>query len=278
MFSMIRSFMYHRLFTGCLLCLLFCSQTVPGISMPGISMRDISMPDVAFADTTMLDEYQFDSLHGEPVEYLLKWQAREFSPEKLQQLEEDNALVYPVAAAEEGWWARFKQWFFAKLYDLLGNSARSGLLDILFYLFCLGAGIFIILRLLDIDLSSLVQRRAVVAPINVGEGIAENIHAMDFDKELALARQQRDYQRAIRLLYLASLKRLADAGLVRWEAGKTNGQYQRELKAAALKEHFASLGHYFEYAWYGEFPVNELLYEQAAAEYQQFRKQLEMVR
>lgn len=218
-----------------------------------------------------------DSLHGEPLSYTLKWHEREFSPEKLQQLEEDNTLLYPIAAAEEGWWARFKQWFFAKLYDLLGTSARAGLLDIIFYIFCLGAGVFVILRFLNIDLSSLVQRRATAVPMGVGEGISENIHALDFEKELALARQQQDYKRAIRLLYLASLKRLADAGLVRWEAGKTNEQYQRELKAASLKAPFASLGHYFEYAWYGEFPVNELLFEQAAAAYQQFRQQLEVV-
>lgn len=205
-----------------------------------------------------------------------QWQERRFSEEKLQELQEDDRLVYEIEVAEDDSWGRFKRWFFTKLSQFFGGAAKTGLLDMIVYAVCIGAGIFIIIRFLDVDLTALVQRRAVASPISVGEGITENIHALDFDQEIGAAVQQQEYKRAVRLLYLASLKRLANAGLIRFEPGKTNRQYQRELRSPDCSNRFASLGRVFEYAWYGDFPVNEQLYLQAAEEYREFCKLVEV--
>ena len=80
----------------------------------------------------------------------------------------------------------------------------------------------------------------------------------------------------MRLVYLATLKRLTDAGELKWEPGKTNSQYQRELKSPGFAAPFASLGYYFEYAWYGDFPVDEPLFRQVEQTYHQFTRQLEV--
>lgn len=205
-----------------------------------------------------------------------QWQQRSFSSETLRRLQEDADLEYPVVVAEDGWWSRLKYWFFTKVFEAIGGVSGSRALDIMMYLFCIAAGIFIILRFLDIDLTTLVQRRARIVPVGRVEGLSENIHVLDFDQEIARAVQQQEYKRAVRLVYLAALKKLSDAGVVRWEPGKTNRQYQLELKDPASKQQFARLGYFFEWAWYGDFPVDEPLFQQVAQEYRQFCKQLEV--
>ena len=205
-----------------------------------------------------------------------QWQERKFSEEKLQELKEDGRLDYPVVKVEDSWWTKFKRWFFMHLSEFFGGASRSGLLEIIIYAVFIGAGIFIIFRFLDIDLASMVKRSPAATPMHMREGITENIHELNFEQEISQAVQQQNFKKAVRLVYLASLKRLTDAGLLKWEPGKTNSQYQRELKSAGFIKSFGSLGYYFEYAWYGDFPVDEQLYRQVEQTYQQFSQQLEV--
>ena len=88
----------------------------------------------------------------------------------------------------------------------------------------------------------------------------ENIHEMDFDKLIQEAIAGGDYRKGIRLLFLNSLKMLADKNFIHWEQGKTNHDYLSELTAADLKEGFNELNYYFEYAWYGNFAVNHEMF------------------
>ncbi|EMR02498.1 DUF4129 domain-containing protein [Cesiribacter andamanensis] len=200
------------------------------------------------------------------------WQRRQFSEQTLAELEEDGDMDYALAKADEGAWDRFKRWLAYKLAEVLGGASDSGLLGALFYAFCIAAGLFIVIRFLDIDLSSLLHRKAAATPIQAPEGLTENIHALNFEAEIATAVQREEYPRAIRLVYLAALKRLSDGGHIRWEPGKTNRQYQQEVQAADISTHFTRLGYYFEWAWYGNFPVDKGVFEQVQQEWVQFSR------
>jgi hypothetical protein len=90
--------------------------------------------------------------------------------------------------------------------------------------------------------------------------IHENIHEMDFEKLLQEATENRNYRLAVRLFYLWGLKMLTDNHHLHWEPGKTNHDYLRELSASGLKGGFHQLSYYFEYAWYGDFPVTPELF------------------
>jgi hypothetical protein len=204
------------------------------------------------------------------------WTARSFSPETLAALEKDGQLDYALVRSEgDSLLDRFKRWLAHRLSAVLGGASDSGLMDILFYLFCIGAGLFLVIRFLDIDLSSLLHRKAATAaPITLPEGISENIHELDFDAELAAAAQSEAWARAVRLLYLSALKNLADGEHIRWEPGKTNQQYQQEVQQPELRRHFGRLGYYFEWTWYGDFPVDEALYLQVRQEWDAFRRKV----
>lgn len=216
------------------------------------------------------------SLLAQPERQPVRWQARSFSEEKLAELEQDERLKYPKAKVEDSWWTKFKAWFFMKLAELFSGASRNGLLEIIVYFLCAGLGAYLIFRFLDIDPTSFMKRSSANSMAGMRSGLAEDIHAVDFEKEIAAAVQQQEYKKAIRLLYLASLKQLTDSGLLHWEPGKTNSEYQRELRTTRFTAHFSSLGYYFEYAWYGDFPVNEQLYQQVARTYHQFKEQLEV--
>ena len=54
---------------------------------------------------------------------------------------------------------------------------------------------------------------------------------------------------------------LSDKHYVVWEQGKTNHDYVAELKAGELKYGFNELSFYFEYAWYGNFAINQEMFK-----------------
>ena len=102
----------------------------------------------------------------------------------------------------------------------------------------------------------------------------ENIHEMDFDKLIQEAIAEGDYRKGIRLLFLNSLKMLADKNFIHWEQGKTNHDYLSELTAADLKDGFNALNYYFEYAWYGNFTVNHEMFLKVQHAFTDWRRRI----
>jgi len=100
------------------------------------------------------------------------------------------------------------------------------------------------------------------------------IHEINFEEEISKAQQSRDFRKAVRLLYIFTLKRLTDADLIHWNPGKTNADYQRELQGHPVLEDFRRLSIYYEYAWYGEFPVDGQFYDKVNHLHQQISSKL----
>ena len=83
-------------------------------------------------------------------------------------------------------------------------------------------------------------------------GNGENI-----DTKLRDAIHEKNFRIAIRYYYLSLLKQLDASELIRWQLGKTNRDYQRELKDQQILNEFINLSGVYEYSWYGHFEVNE---------------------
>lgn len=71
----------------------------------------------------------------------------------------------------------------------------------------------------------------------------------------AIANKQ--YRLATRYLFIDTLAKLEERGLIQRMARKTNQQYLNELKQPELKELLAAAMLQFEYVWYGEFTPSE---------------------
>lgn len=57
----------------------------------------------------------------------------------------------------------------------------------------------------------------------------DTIYGIDFDAMIARAMSRADYAAAVRLIYLQALRRLSDAGRIKWIRSKAPMQYVREL-------------------------------------------------
>ena len=172
------------------------------------------------------------------------------------------------------WWEQFKRWLAEQLSRLLGSVEIDFPIDWLLYIFCAFMIIFAILKLTGVSISGLFRRDESAADIDMKPVLDQNIHEINFEAEISQAQQAQDYRKAVRLLYIWTLKRLADANHIHWHAGKTNADYQQELQQSPLLPDFRSLSIYYEYAWYGEFPVDAQHFGKVNRLHQQISDQL----
>ena len=82
----------------------------------------------------------------------------------------------------------------------------------------------------------------------------------------------KDYNLAVRYLYLQTLKKLSDDGMIHFAADKTNNKYVEELHGKSYQKEFASLTYNYEYVWYGKFSVALNRYEQLKEQFTSFNK------
>lgn len=88
------------------------------------------------------------------------------------------------------------------------------------------------------------------------------------------AEQQGNYRLAVRYLYLQVLALIAEKGWLQLSADKTNYQYVRELTNKAIRNEFARITLHYEYAWYGNFEVEEQVYRVIKNEYSSFQTKI----
>ena len=100
---------------------------------------------------------------------------------------------------------------------------------------------------------------------------------MDFDQLIADAEKQNAFKTAIRLRYLEALKILSHEELIQWRKDKTNRDYQDELISSPVKEAFEALSQSFEYAWYGDFNINEEAYKKIVERSREIQQQIQLV-
>ncbi len=92
----------------------------------------------------------------------------------------------------------------------------------------------------------------------------------DYAKLVALAVSKGNYRLAVRYLFLQTLQKLALKGLIQFASDKTNYEYVKELTGKSLKNDFAALTLNYEYVWYGEFEVDELIFNTIQHKFKQF--------
>lgn len=83
----------------------------------------------------------------------------------------------------------------------------------------------------------------------------DSIYGVDFAPAIDEALGRDDYQQAVRLLYLQTLKTLSDDGLIDWQPSKTPTQYTREMRTPSFRQ----MTHHFLRVRYGDFPADRTL-------------------
>ena len=102
----------------------------------------------------------------------------------------------------------------------------------------------------------------------------------DFDALINQSVRKGNFRLAIRYQYLKSLHRLADKNFIEMTVDKTNYQYVRELGSRGpavnqqFQNDFASLTLNYEYVWYGEFAVDDMIYNRIAKGFTEFNQKI----
>lgn len=96
----------------------------------------------------------------------------------------------------------------------------------------------------------------------------------DLDRMIRESVQQRNYRLAVRYHYLQTLHALAAKKYVQLAADKTNNDYIREIADFNKQQDFAKLTLNYDYVWYGEFEIDELIYQKLKTAFQSFNSTL----
>jgi len=209
-----------------------------------------------------------------PAELSQPLRPRPADAERLAELRSQRAFTYiekPLpSSSTDTLWTRFWQW----LARQLAKTSYRYFWRWVLYALLVGAAVFVVLRLLEVDLTGLLSRSARRAPLAY-DTAEENIHEVDFSTRLGEAETAGNFRLAVRLGYLQLLKQLSDNGLIQWQPNKTNHAYLNELApATSLRTDFREIVWQFEYIWYGELALDAALYARVREMQQVFTRQL----
>ena len=209
------------------------------------------------------DEETFNEVEYRAATDTSRVVARFFSEEKITELKSNPDLTYkePPTVAES-LWDRFWKWvgqFFSALFD---GASTTNWGRVLVYSAALIGFILILMMILKVNAFKVFYSGADRGAIKTTV-FHENIHEMDFERLIQEALNNKKYRNGIRLIFLYALKMLADKQYIQWQAGKTNHDYSDELGAGELKTNYNQLSRYFEYAWYGNFLIEEDAFKKA---------------
>lgn len=157
------------------------------------------------------------------------------------------------------WFDIVSRWFNRLINSIFrGRFEENVTTPVMIILFLLA--VFAVVYFLYKKRPELFMRTKKVAPISY-DIEEENIHEINFDKEISSALSSGNYRLAIRLLYLQTLRFLSDNKLIEWQIHKTPTEYLYEIRNKAMKQPFRELTHHFLQVRYGNYNASSERYE-----------------
>lgn len=223
-------------------------------------------------DNTEYDYQEEKDLVG--ITDTLKINTRSFSGAEVDQLKSDPDLNYQQPPTiVESLWDRFKQmlaWFFESLFEK-ASTTDVGL--VIMYTLAGILVIIVIMMLLKVNAFKVFYSGAD-QPKPSYQVFHENIHELNFEQLIKEATEKNELRLATRLIFLHALKLLSDRHLIEFNPGKTNHDYVEELKTSDLKTGLNELSFYFDYAWYGNFAINDTQFQRINNTFAEWRTKI----
>lgn len=144
------------------------------------------------------------------------------------------------------------------------------------YFFWILAGVFVFFILYKLFFTQgIFQRPAVTTNVTVLGDEREHLsQTADYEKLINEAVDNRKYRTAVRYHYLHALQKLSLKEAIQFAADKTNVQYVNELAGKIYQKSFTELTLTYEYVWYGEFEIDEMIFNLIQNKFKQFNKQV----
>ena len=135
---------------------------------------------------------------------------------------------------------------------------------------------FALFRILSADRTGLFKRRKE-QPEDEGndqEVLTEDMLHTNWEEYIDKATREGNTRMAVRYSYMMLLQLLQKRQLIQYRTDKTNYDYYYELANTNLKTPFRQLTRQYEYAWYGNYPIQEEAYQEYLNTFNNLKSQL----
>lgn len=186
-----------------------------------------------------------------------------------------------IKKSDPSWWTSFKNWIarvFMKIFEWIfgvekATGAFNSFLQILPYLL-LGVLIFILIKFfLRVNARSLrnTQKNKVLVNLSEEEHIIKN---ENIESLIEKAISENNYRLAIRYYYLLILQIMTDKEIITWQLQKTNEDYLTEIIESQHQNSFRKITRFYDYIWYGNFPLDGAQYHKIASSFDALKKSI----
>jgi hypothetical protein len=142
------------------------------------------------------------------------------------------------------------------------------------FMYVVVGGVLVLLLYMILTRTILRPARKV-APASELPGMpVEDLRELPFGALIAEAEAAGAYRRAIRLLFLQTLKHLHATDWIDWRDNKTNQDYAHELYETPLRQDFEALALSYDYVWYGHFELWPERYQALRHRFDAFQSRL----
>ena len=201
---------------------------------------------------------------------------RNFDQSQIESYKANPAFSYVHASQRTNWWAGVQEWLVGVLSSLFDVEDKAQA-NAIFYIIVKVILWIIALSAIGIIVHSLYKKGVFGVIGRKEESFSLEYHDLDakvletdWQVLIVKAIDQKQFNVAIRLLYLQLLQTLNNAHLIEWDKSKTIRDYQGELNDP-YREGFTSLARYYQYSWFGNVSIDELHFYMIQDEFKAFK-------
>ena len=159
-------------------------------------------------------------------------------------------------ANDPAYWTKERKVYRKGFWDYVFNFFSSDLVGVIFYILIGALIVFVLYRIIVVNelliFYSSKKKRVVSQKPELTE-----IDPAIIEEKIKEAIDEKNFNDAVRYLYLKTLYRLNDKKWIQFHSQATNKEYLDQMSQHKRNKEFRFLTQVYEYVWYGKFEINE---------------------
>lgn len=200
---------------------------------------------------------------------------RHFDQRKIEEYKANPEFNYIHESQQSHWWSGFKEWLVEKLsywFEDKDTEEISKIIyvsfQVLLWLIMISSIGLIIYSLYKKGLFGVIGRKKEELEL-LYQDLEDKVLETNWNELIIQAIQQKQFNAAIRLLFLQLLQSLNNANQIEWDKAKSIRDYLHELHDQH-REGFTSLARYYQYSWFGDVTIDEPHFNEIHHEFKSF--------
>lgn len=184
----------------------------------------------------------------------------------VSKMQREKAFAY---ANDPAYWKKEPRVYKKRFWDYIFEFFASDAVRWIFYILLATVIIFVLYRIIVVNdlLLFYSSKRKKLAD---GEQNAGEIDPTLIDQKIAQAIEGKEYNAAVRFLYLKMLYSLNERNAIHYHAEGTNNEYLNQMSQHKLSQQFRFLTQVYEYVWYGKFDITEIQFSSVHNHFKNF--------